>query len=118
MQKTNLAAEGLAEMIRDGLAEEGHDVQVHPDPEIGWDVAVTSANELGTRQVPLLVGRFQKYAVRSVFPTLHQVRRTSLVFDFLDGNRSSVMSAGECTVERYEQDSNVFILLIANEREL
>ena len=52
MQKTKLAAEELAEMIRDGLAEEGHDVQVHPDPEIGWDVAVTSANELGTRQVP------------------------------------------------------------------
>ena len=32
-------------MIRDGLAEEGHDVQVHPNPENGWDVAVTSANE-------------------------------------------------------------------------
>jgi hypothetical protein len=45
MQKTKLAAEELAEMIRDGLAEEGHDVQVHPNPENGWDVAVTSANE-------------------------------------------------------------------------
>ena len=27
------------------------------------------------------------------------------------------MSARECTVERYEQDRNVFILLIANERD-
>jgi hypothetical protein len=27
------------------------------------------------------------------------------------------MSAGKCTVERYEQDRNLFILLIANERE-
>ena len=44
MEKTKIAAEELAEMIRDGLAEEGHDVQVHPNPEIGWDVAVTSAN--------------------------------------------------------------------------
>jgi hypothetical protein len=32
-------------MIRDGLAEEGHDVQVRPNPETGWDVAVISANE-------------------------------------------------------------------------
>ena len=31
MQKTKIAAEELAEMIRDGLAEEGHDVQVHPN---------------------------------------------------------------------------------------
>ena len=30
MQKTKIAAEELAEMIRDGLAEEGHDVQVQP----------------------------------------------------------------------------------------
>jgi hypothetical protein len=57
------------------------------------------------------------YVARSVFPTLHHVRRTRLVFDFLDGNRSGLMSAGECSVERYEQDRNVFILLIANERE-
>ena len=27
------------------------------------------------------------------------------------------MSAGECTVERYEQDRNVFLLLITNKRE-
>ena len=45
MQKTKIAAEELAEMIRDGLAEEGHDVQVRPNPETGWDVAVISANE-------------------------------------------------------------------------
>ena len=45
MQKTKIAAEELAEMIRDGLAEEGHDIQVHPNPEIGWDVAIISAND-------------------------------------------------------------------------
>jgi hypothetical protein len=45
MQKTKLAADELAEIIRDGLAEEGHEVQVNPNPENGWDVAVTSANE-------------------------------------------------------------------------
>jgi flavodoxin len=33
MQKTKIAAEELAEMIRDGLAEEGHEVHVHPNPE-------------------------------------------------------------------------------------
>jgi hypothetical protein len=44
MHKTKVAAEELAEMIRDGLAEEGHDVQVRPNPETGWDVAVISAN--------------------------------------------------------------------------
>jgi hypothetical protein len=42
--KQKVAAEELAEMIRDGLAEEGHDVQVRPNPETGWDVAVISAN--------------------------------------------------------------------------
>ena len=45
MQKTKIAAEELAEMIRDGLAEEGHDIQVQPNPEIGWDVAIISAND-------------------------------------------------------------------------
>jgi hypothetical protein len=39
------------------------------------------------------------------------------MFEFLYRNRSSLMSAGKCTVERYEQDRNLFILLIANERE-
>jgi hypothetical protein len=43
-RKTKIAAEELAEMIRDGLAEEGHNVQVRPNPETGWDVAVVSAN--------------------------------------------------------------------------
>jgi hypothetical protein len=45
MQKPKRPAEELAEMIRDGLAEEGHDIQVHPNPETGWGVAVTPANE-------------------------------------------------------------------------
>ena len=44
-QKTKIAAEDLAEMIRDGLAEEGHDVRVHASPETGWEVAVISAND-------------------------------------------------------------------------
>ena len=43
-RKTKIAAEELAEMIRDGLAEEGHNVQVRPNPETGRDVAVVSAN--------------------------------------------------------------------------
>jgi hypothetical protein len=42
MQKAKLAAEELAEM--DGLAEEGHEVQVHPNPETGWHVAIISSN--------------------------------------------------------------------------
>ena len=45
MQKTKVAAEELAEMIRDGLAEEGHDVQVRTNIATGWDVAVASATE-------------------------------------------------------------------------
>ena len=64
MQKTKLAAEELAEMIRDGLAEEGHDVQVHPNPEIGWDVAVTSPNEAedaGIRAKAIAVVLRQRY---------------------------------------------------------
>jgi hypothetical protein len=31
-------------MIRDGLAEEGHEVQVHANPKTGWHVAIISAN--------------------------------------------------------------------------
>ena len=64
MQKARLAAEELAEMIRDGLAEEGHDVQVHPNPEIGWDVAVISANEAddaAIRAKAIAVGLRQRY---------------------------------------------------------
>ena len=29
-------------MIRDGLAEEGFDVQIHSNPRTGWDVAISS----------------------------------------------------------------------------
>jgi hypothetical protein len=42
--KTKRPAEELAEMIRDGLAEEGFDVQVHSNPRTGWDVAIISAD--------------------------------------------------------------------------
>jgi hypothetical protein len=45
MQKPKRPAEELAEMIRDGLAEEGFDVLVHSNPRIGWDVAIISDNE-------------------------------------------------------------------------
>jgi hypothetical protein len=64
MQKIKIAAEELAEMIRDGLAEEGHDVQVRPNPETGWGVAVTSANETqdaGTRAEAIAAGLRQRY---------------------------------------------------------
>jgi len=64
MQKTKIAAEELAEMIRDGLAEEGHDVQVHRNPETGWDVAVVSANEAEdarSRAEAIAVGLRQRY---------------------------------------------------------
>ena len=42
MQKVKRPADVLAEMIRDGLAEEGFEVQVHPNNRIGWDVAIIS----------------------------------------------------------------------------
>jgi hypothetical protein len=45
MQKPKRPAEELAEMIRDGLAEEGFEVQVHSNPRTGWDVAIISDNE-------------------------------------------------------------------------
>ena len=64
MQKTKLAAEELAEMIKDGLAEEGHDVQVHPHPETGWQVAVISANnaeDTGIRAEAIAAGLRQSY---------------------------------------------------------
>jgi hypothetical protein len=64
MQKTKLAAEELAEMIRDGLAEEGHDGRVHRNPEIGWDVTVKSANEAedaGRRAEAIAAGLRQRY---------------------------------------------------------
>ena len=64
MQKTKIAAEELAEMIKDGLAEEGHDVQVHPHPETGWHVAVISANNVedaGIRAEAIAAGLRQSY---------------------------------------------------------
>jgi ribosomal protein L13 len=64
MRKTKIGAEELAEMIRDGLAEEGHDVKVHPNPETGWNVAVVSANEAedaGSRAEAIAVGLRQRY---------------------------------------------------------
>jgi hypothetical protein len=42
MQKAKRPADELAEMIRDGLAEEGFEVLVHCDPRTGWDVAISS----------------------------------------------------------------------------
>ena len=42
MQKTKRPADELAEMIRDGLAEEGFEVLVHFNPRTGWDVAISS----------------------------------------------------------------------------
>jgi hypothetical protein len=68
MPKAKLPAEVLAEMIRDGLAEEGHDVQVHPNPEIGWDVAVTPGNEAsdaGIRAEVIAAGLRHQYDLAS-----------------------------------------------------
>ena len=64
MQKTKIAAEELAEMIKDGLAEEGHDVRVHPHPKTGWQVAVISANnaeDAGIRAEAIAAGLRQSY---------------------------------------------------------
>ena len=46
------------------LAEEGHDVQVRPNPETGWDVAVISANEApdaGIRAEVIAAGLRRRY---------------------------------------------------------
>jgi len=64
MKKAKLAAEKLANMIRDGLAEEGHTIQVRPDPIIGWEVAVTPGNEAedaGIRAEVIAAGLRQHY---------------------------------------------------------
>ena len=45
VEKPKRPAEELAEMIRDGLAEEGFEVQVHSNPRTGWDVAIVSADD-------------------------------------------------------------------------
>jgi flavodoxin len=42
MQKPKMSAEELAEMIRDGLAEEGLDIRVDSNTRTGWDVAINS----------------------------------------------------------------------------
>jgi hypothetical protein len=42
MQKAKRPADELAEMIRDGLAEEGFEVLVHSNLRTGWDVAISS----------------------------------------------------------------------------
>ena len=64
MQKTKLAAEELAEMIRDGLAEEGHEVHIQPNRETGWHVAIISANsaeDAGIRAEAIAAGLRQSY---------------------------------------------------------
>jgi flavodoxin len=42
MRKAKRPADELAEMIRDGLAEEGFEVLVHSNPRTGWDAAISS----------------------------------------------------------------------------
>jgi hypothetical protein len=42
MQKPKKPADELAEMIRDGLAEEGFNIRVHSNARTGWDVAISS----------------------------------------------------------------------------
>jgi hypothetical protein len=75
MQKTKIAAEELAEMIRDGLAEEGHDVQVHPNPETGWHVAVISANYAEDAGISGLRRNASKLSPKHSSPTTHTTAR-------------------------------------------
>jgi flavodoxin len=42
LRKAKRPADELAEMIRDGLAEEGFEVLVRSNPRTGWDVAISS----------------------------------------------------------------------------
>jgi hypothetical protein len=42
MQKAKRPADELAEMIGDGLAEEGFEILVHSNPRTGWDVTISS----------------------------------------------------------------------------
>jgi hypothetical protein len=64
MQKTKIAAEELAEMIRDGLAEEGH--EVHGSPvEAAWQqpmnfVTLPDLSRLAAVQKTLGRERFQR----------------------------------------------------------
>ena len=55
-------------MIRDGLAEEGHEVHVHPNPETGWRVAIISANnaeDAGIRAEAIASGLRQSYDLKT-----------------------------------------------------
>jgi hypothetical protein len=49
----------------------------------------------------LLVGRFQKYIIRSVFLTLHQIRRIRLLFGLLNHNENRILPVFKRTLERY-----------------
>jgi len=62
MEKPKKPAEELAEMIRDGLAEEGFDVQVRSNPRIGWDVAIISAdsNEAAQSRAEAIAGELRQ----------------------------------------------------------
>ena len=51
MQKPKRPAEELAEMIRDGLAEEGFDIRVHSNTRSGWDVAISSDKDIEGAQL-------------------------------------------------------------------
>jgi flavodoxin len=51
MQKPKRPAEELAEMIRDGLAEEGFEVRVHSNPRTGWDVAISADKDTDGAQL-------------------------------------------------------------------
>jgi hypothetical protein len=50
MKKPKMAAEELAEMIRDGLAEEGFEIRVHSNSQTGWDVAISSDKDTADAQ--------------------------------------------------------------------
>jgi hypothetical protein len=51
MQKPKRPAEELAEMIREGLAEEGFDVLVRSNAQTGCDVAISSEKDTGGAQL-------------------------------------------------------------------
>jgi hypothetical protein len=64
MQKTKRPADELAEMIRDGLAEEGFDVHVNSNPRTGWDVVISSdrcTEDAQSRAEAIAVGLRQSY---------------------------------------------------------
>jgi hypothetical protein len=64
MEKTKRPADELAEMIRDGLAEEGFDVHVNSNPRTGWDVVISSdrcTEDAQLRAEAIAVGLRQSY---------------------------------------------------------